>query len=148
MAVADTGENSLTDPGERGTLIVKDKVVERLATKAALDTDGVLPRAQGLDKLTGRDLPRVRVQISGHRVRAGLDIAARWPTPLTELTDTVRSNVARALTAFGGLQVDGIDVSVPAIIVDPDVAHSVVGTHESASSADIDAEPTDGSSPT
>ncbi len=106
------------EPAERGSLTIKDKVVERLATKAALDTDGVLPRSAGLDKLTGRDLPRVRVQISGDRVRAGVDIAARWPMPLPALTASVRRNVAHALSALGGLHVDGVDVSVPAVLVD------------------------------
>lgn len=107
------------DPAERGSLTIKDKVVERLAAKAALDTDGVLPRSAGLDKLTGRDLPRVRVQISGDRVRAGVDVAARWPVPLPALTASVRRNVARALSTMGGLHVDGVDVTVPAVIVDP-----------------------------
>ncbi len=118
MVVADHAAQPATDPGERGTLTVKDRAVERLATRAALDTDGVLARSQALDKLTGRSLPRVRVAVSGDRVRAGVDIAARWPMPLTELTAAVRTNVARALTNFAGLKVDGIDVTVPAIIVE------------------------------
>jgi uncharacterized alkaline shock family protein YloU len=110
---------SRTEPAERGTLTIKDKVVERLAVKAALDTDGVLARSEGFGKLTGRDLPRVRVLISGGRVRAGVDIAALWPTPLPALTASVRDNVARALSSLAGLHVDGVDVTVPAIIVDP-----------------------------
>ena len=115
-------------------MTIKDKVVERLAVKAALDTDGVLARSEGFGKLTGRDLPRVRVLISGGRVRAGVDIAALWPTPLPALTASVRDNVARALSSLAGLHVDGVDVTVPftpgrmdasqdvtvpAIIVDP-----------------------------
>ena len=99
-------------------MTIKDKVVERLAVKAALDTDGVLARSEGFGKLTGRDLPRVRVLISGGRVRAGVDIAALWPTPLPALTASVRDNVARALSSLAGLH-DGVDVTVPAIIVDP-----------------------------
>lgn len=149
MVVADYAAQPSTDPGERGTLTVKDRVVERLATRAALDTDGVLARSQTLDKLTGRSLPRVRVAISGDRVRAGLDVAARWPMPLPELTAAVRTNVARALTSFAGLQVDGIDVTVPVIIVEQ-AASSNDATIDDASvtaAPEDDAEPTDRSTP-
>lgn len=100
------------DPGERGTLIVHDKVAERVAARAALDTDGVLAHGSGLDKITGRERPRVRVMIAGNRVRAHLDIAAAWPRALPQLGRQVQDNVATALRDFAGLHVDGVEVAI------------------------------------
>lgn len=107
------------DPGTRGRLTIGDKVVQRLAARAALDTAGVQHHSAGIDKITGRDLPRVRVQISGGRVRAGVDIAVAWPWPLATVAADVQANVTQALTTWAGLHVDAVDVSVPSI-VDPD----------------------------
>ena len=63
--------------------MVRDKVAQRIAVKAALDTPGVQPHAAGLDNLTGRDLPRARVDISATRIRAYLTIAVAWPQSLS-----------------------------------------------------------------
>ncbi len=104
---------------DRGTLVVRDKVVERIATRAALDTAGVEHHAEGLGKLIGRDLPRIDVRVAGDRVRAHLDIAARWPASLPDLTGNVRTNVARALTEYAGLTVDAVDVTVAAVVLAP-----------------------------
>jgi uncharacterized alkaline shock family protein YloU len=112
---------TLGDPGNRGALTVHDKVVERLASRAALETAGVHRHGAGIGKLTGRDLPRVHVQISGDRVRAGVHIAVAWAWPLPTVVADVQANVAHALTAWAGLHVDAVDVSVPAV-VNPDDA--------------------------
>lgn len=113
--VADTPTGD-DDPGTRGSLTIHDKVVRRLATRAALDTAGVARQAAAIDKLTGRDLPRVHVQVSGDRVRAGIDIAVAWPSVLPTVAAAVQRNVGHALHAFAGLQVDAVDVSVPSIV--------------------------------
>ena len=109
-----------TDPARRGALVIRDKVAERIATKAALDTDGVQPRTAIVDKLTGRQLPKVQMMISAHRARAAIDVAVPWPYPLTTVTAAVRDNVARALSRMAGLQVDGVDVTVSAVVAATD----------------------------
>lgn len=106
------------DPGERGALVVRDKVAQRVAVKAALDTPGVQSYAAGLDKLTGRDLPRARVDISATRVHAHLTIAVAWPHSLPKVGAAVQRNVTEALTGSGGFHVDGVDVAIEAIITD------------------------------
>ena len=112
---------TLGDPDARGTLTIHDKVVRRLASRAALDTAGVQRHGAGIDKITGRGLPRVHVQIAGDRVRAGVDIAVAWAWPLPTVAAAVQANVTHALTAWAGLHVDAVDVSVPSV-VDPDAA--------------------------
>ena len=108
-------------PSNRGTLTVKDKVAQHLAVRAALDTAGVRTHAGGLDKLTGRELPRVDVSVSGDHVRATVDIAVQWPQPLTTVTAAVRANVTHALSTWAGLTVDGVDVSVAVVVTEPTV---------------------------
>ena len=47
------------DIGQRGTLKIGDQVAQRLAVRAGQPAPpGVCRHAAGLDKLTGRDLPR------------------------------------------------------------------------------------------
>ncbi len=114
--VADEATAEPVDPGDRGSLVVRDKVAQRVAVHAALATPGVEPHSAGLDKLTGRDLPRVRVVVSATRVRAHLSIAVAWPESLSEVGAAVQRNVAQALTDSAGLQVDGVDVAIEAIV--------------------------------
>lgn len=108
----DEHSGAATDPGERGSLDVRDRVVQRMAVHAALATPGVQKYSAGLGKLTGRELPRARVDVSGAHVRAHLTIAVSWPLPLAEVAAAVQRNVARTLGDSAGLQVDGVDVVI------------------------------------
>jgi uncharacterized alkaline shock family protein YloU len=109
-------DNRPTDPGQRGKLVVHDKVAQRISVKAALDTPGVHRHAAGLDKLTGRVLPRARVMVSATHVRAQLDIAVTWPHSLQQVGAAVQRNVAEALSECVGLTVDGVDVAIDAVV--------------------------------
>ncbi|MFP5078699.1 Asp23/Gls24 family envelope stress response protein [Rhizobium sp. YIM 134829] len=107
-----------SDPGDRGSLTVHDRVAEQIAAKAALDTTGVQLHASGLNKLTGRTTPKTQVSIAGGRVRATVDIAMPWSYHLSAVGAAVRANVTFALSHLAGLQVDGVDVAVTAITHD------------------------------
>jgi uncharacterized alkaline shock family protein YloU len=97
-------------------LVIRDKVAQRVAEKAARDTIGVQSHAAGLNKLTGRELPRAKVYLSATRVRAHLDIAVTWPHSLPRVGAAVQRNVSDALVNAVGLQVDGVDVAIEAIV--------------------------------
>ncbi|PZT99544.1 MAG: Asp23/Gls24 family protein [Gordonia sp. (in: high G+C Gram-positive bacteria)] len=105
-------EASTIPPGDRGRLIVRDKVAERVAEHAALHSPNIHAYATGLDTLTGRKLPRVRVVIAGNRVRAHLELAVAWPCALPDVARRVQDNVADALEHYAGLQVDGVDIAI------------------------------------
>jgi uncharacterized alkaline shock family protein YloU len=113
---------TVDDAAHRGALIIRDKVAQRIATKAALDTTGVQAHAAVLDKLTRRTLPKVEMMISADRARAAVDVAVPWPYPLTQVTAAVRDNVAHALSELAGLHVDGVDVTVSSIVTADDTA--------------------------
>lgn len=108
----------VTDPGERGSLHLRDRAVERIVEAAALEVDGVLRHAETLDRVTGRQLPRIEVVVAGRRVRASVEVATRWPTPLADLTARTRENVTGALERLAGLTVDAVDVHVAHLSTD------------------------------
>ena len=114
------------DPGARGTLTVKQRVVERLATRAAVETDGVQHFRRGIDKLTGREFPKADVVVSGDHVRASVEIAVAWGRSLATTAAAVQTNVTNALTTMSGLIVDGVDVHVAGIVPAADSGRRIV----------------------
>lgn len=104
------------DPGERGRLVVRDKVAQRIAEHSVRLTDGVHSHSAGLDKLTGRELPRATVQVAGDRARAQVNIAVVWPQSAVAVAAAVQRNVIDALGAYADLSVDGVDVSIDAVV--------------------------------
>lgn len=109
-----------TDAATRGALIVEDRVAQRLAEHAAATTAGVLAYAAGMDRLTGRTLPRARVLSAGPRVRVHIDLAVRWDRPLPQLVRAVHDNVAAALHDYGSYHVDGIDLAITKLVTATD----------------------------
>ncbi|WP_179272816.1 MULTISPECIES: Asp23/Gls24 family envelope stress response protein [unclassified Rhodococcus (in: high G+C Gram-positive bacteria)] len=108
-------ETAAVDPGERGSLEIKHKAVERLAVLAARSTDAVAGPQPGLRVLSGRDLPKADVTISGSRVRAQVAVAVTWPSPLAKVAADVRAAVARDLSELGIYTVDRVDVTVQCV---------------------------------
>ncbi|QCQ93604.1 Asp23/Gls24 family envelope stress response protein [Rhodococcus sp. SGAir0479] len=100
------------DAGSRGALNVDDRVARKLAEHAAATTPGVLAYSAGMDRLTGRALPRARVLSAGRRIRVHIDLAVRWGRPLPPLVRAVHDNVTTALRDYGSYHVDGIDLAV------------------------------------
>ncbi|MDI9893799.1 MULTISPECIES: Asp23/Gls24 family envelope stress response protein [Rhodococcus] len=103
------------EPGERGSLEIKHKAVERLAVLAARGTESVTDRNPGLRVLGGRDLPKADVTINGTRVRAQVAVAVTWPSPLAKVAANVRAAVARDLSELGIYTVDRVDVTVQCV---------------------------------
>lgn len=119
--MADTGAAAeapalADDAGERGSLTVRDRAVERLVIAAALDCDGVDRRSTGVDRITGRELPRADVVVSGDHVRAAVAVAVEWRRPLAETSSAVAQRVTHALATMSGLVVDGVDVHVATVL--------------------------------
>ncbi|MBJ7338821.1 Asp23/Gls24 family envelope stress response protein [Mycolicibacterium sp.] len=111
-------EGDSAEPGGRGNLVVRDKVAQRLAVHTARLTSGVHTHAAGLDKLTGRELPRATVSVAGDRVRVQVSIAVAWPQPATGVAADVQRNITEALRTYAALTVDRVDVAIDAV-VDP-----------------------------
>lgn len=101
-----------TDAGERGSLHVADKAVERIAAHTASLVDGVVQTRSGLDKLVGRSLPKASSDVHGDRVRISVDIAVLWPLSVADVARAVRRDVQAAVSYLTNMRVLGVDVSV------------------------------------
>jgi uncharacterized alkaline shock family protein YloU len=109
----------LDDPGWRGSLVIKDRAVQRIAEAAALGVTGVVPADKSTNAVNtalGRAYPRVDCDVAGGRVRAELEIVGVWPTPAPLLAGQVRDTVTDQLERLAGLTVDAVDVTVAKII--------------------------------
>ncbi len=104
--------DSEDDGATRGTLTVREKVAQRLAVRAALDTPDVLPFPESRTKIAGRSLPQAQLTVTGDRVTAHLKVTVAWPAPAVEVARAVQRNVARTLSDMAGLHVDRVDVTV------------------------------------
>lgn len=107
--------DTLGEAGQRGSLEIKHKAVERLAVLAARSTDAVARPQPGLRVLGGRDLPKADVTVNGSRVRARVAVAVTWPSPLAKVAADVRAAVARDLSELGIYTVDRVDVTVQCV---------------------------------
>lgn len=104
--------DSEDDAATRGTLTVREKVAQRLAVRAALDTPNVLPFSERLTKIAGRSLPQAQLTVTGNRVTAHLKVTVAWPAPAVDVARAVQRNVAQTLSSMAGLHVDRVDVTV------------------------------------
>lgn len=116
MAETPATDPARREPGQRGALVVKDKVVDRIAILAATSVPGVQRHTSGLDRVTGRGLPRTDVTVAGGHIRARVDIAVTWPQPLPTVAAAVRDAVTERLTTLIGFTVDAVDVAITAIV--------------------------------
>lgn len=115
----DAGAAAATvDPADRGRLHIADRVVEKVAEQAALDTRGVVGSGSALRRAVGRDYPKVRVEVAGGRVRITVDVAALWPLPLARTTADVRGAVTDRVQELVGLHVDSVDVHAARVVLD------------------------------
>jgi uncharacterized alkaline shock family protein YloU len=99
----------MTDSDLPGSLDVRTRVVTRIAEIAAGRVTGVEHVAGGL---TSRALPRAEATVNSGRIRATVEAAAKWPTPIVDVATRIRIAVSEDLAANSGLDVDIVDVRV------------------------------------
>ncbi|CAN5293028.1 hypothetical protein BH18ACT9_BH18ACT9_00180 [soil metagenome] len=107
---------ALPEPAERGKLTISPRVVERVATMAAREVDGVVPVTSTLDRLASRSLPKADAHLAGQRTRIQMSIAAAWPKPLPEVAAAVRDRVSERVASLVSLTVDGVSVEVSSVV--------------------------------
>lgn len=110
--VTDKGPGGEDEKLSRGSTVVHDRVAQRLAVQAALETEHVCPHSSGLDKITGKALPHAQLTVRGNRVRGDVKVAVQWPAPAVQVARNVQRNVVRALSGLAGFDVDDVDVTV------------------------------------
>ncbi|MCJ0903941.1 DUF6286 domain-containing protein [Rhodococcus sp. ARC_M6] len=116
MAVAERSNSSTAqpDPGERGSLVIKDRAMSKIATAAAVNVPGVVRQTGGLTRLTGRDLPRADIAMGADAIAVNLFIAVTWPCSVVDLTGRVRDEVGRSVESLTGYPLTDMNVMIAA----------------------------------
>ena len=131
LAVQAIGEPD-TGPSVAGQIVLADRVVRRIASRAASEIAGVgsaAPRllglpltAPGLDRLGRRTddltaLPTVVAHVEGQRVFLTVTVSVAYPRPLQDTAAQIRHRISERLTELTGLQVAQVDVHISALVV-------------------------------
>lgn len=105
--VVDADRAPLAEPGERGSLTVLDRAIERIADASLTRTSGIVSGGGAF----GRRPSRVKVTQEGRVVRAAADCTVSWPRPAVAVADDLRRDIARGMTD-SGLHAESVDVRV------------------------------------
>ncbi|MEH3078655.1 MAG: hypothetical protein PGN11_18665 [Quadrisphaera sp.] len=126
----------LAEAGQRGSLVVAERVVVAIARAAATEVPGVATPTQNKnaskntggvsgitsqigDQLTsavGRTLPRASAQVAGDRARINVEVALIWPHPGAQVAATVREHVAARLREYAAITTDSVAVTISAVV--------------------------------
>lgn len=114
--MVDDGSTAAPPGATPGRLVIADRVVERVATYAAAEVDGVASIGSALERAVGRAYPKADAHIAGDRVRLSIDVAVVWPASLPQVATAVRQHVHDQITALVGLHVDAVDVTTAKVV--------------------------------
>ena len=109
----------------RGETIIGATVVEKIATRAASEVDGVGGVLQtGLSRLlpwtVGGDSPaRASAEVGTDTVTVDLTVNVLYPEPVAAVTNEVRTQVIRRLSELCGLRATQVNIAVPALVTPP-----------------------------
>ena len=109
------------DPGDRGSLTIADRVVEKVASQAVTEVDLATgaPRSL-LGRRVGAQDPdrraRADARVDGDLVSVSVSLAVQWPAPVRQVAAQVREHLTTRISELTGLQVAEVDVDVPALV--------------------------------
>lgn len=96
----------------RGSLEIKHRALSRTAIAAASKDPRVTRTTGGMSRLTGRELPRADVTLGEDTVSVNLYVGVRWPSQITDVTESVHRTVEAALATMTGVHVHRVNVLV------------------------------------
>ncbi|HLU44372.1 MAG TPA: Asp23/Gls24 family envelope stress response protein [Natronosporangium sp.] len=109
------------DVADRGRTTIADRVVSKIAARAAAEverTGGASRRLLGIT--IGRPPetapPRVTVHLDGEVALVHVAMSVAWPAPVRQVAQQVRDQVAAQVQQQTGLTVAEVDVSVTALV--------------------------------
>ena len=119
------GRHAATDAGadagdDRGSLSIADVVVEKVATAAAGEVEGVGGAARRvLGVPTGRDSgdgsPQVSARVAGSVAALDVRLTVSYPASVRQVTEAAREHIADRVRALTELEVSRVDIDVAAL---------------------------------
>jgi uncharacterized alkaline shock family protein YloU len=121
MSALDVRAVPLPAPGQRGRTAIADRVVTKLAARAAAEVEqagGAAPQLAGITvgRQTGKGPARVSVRIDGHLAMIEMRLSLTYPAPVRTLTRQVRLHVIDRVTSLTGLEVRHVDIEVTRLL--------------------------------
>ncbi|MEL4163584.1 Asp23/Gls24 family envelope stress response protein [Corynebacterium bovis] len=109
---------------------IDEKILDRIARRAALSVPGVIEHSSGLNRLTGRSLPRFDIRVAPAERAASVDaqIAVRWPSPVVAVAQATRETVAEWIEHTTGVPVVAVNVDVVTLVAADGTTSSGAGT--------------------
>lgn len=109
--------NERDDPGQRGTLTIADRVVEKVAGYAVTLVDGAAaaPRrilGVAVGERDEDDRPNVKASVTGSTATVEAAIAVAWPASVRSVVADTRRRIREEVRRTTDVQVDYIDVDV------------------------------------
>lgn len=104
----------------RGHTIISPSVIEKIASVAAAEADGVEGVARsGITRMMpfGQDSPKADADVRGEHATVDMSIRVRYPQPVGKTCEAVRQRVASRLRELTGLAVNQINISVPELVL-------------------------------
>lgn len=98
--------------------VISEKAVGRIVEQALASVPGCIRHASGLDKVTGRELPRWEIDLDSENRAMSIvaQIAVRWPSPVTEVAATARQALHAWVERYTDIPVIKADVTVAAVV--------------------------------
>jgi uncharacterized alkaline shock family protein YloU len=119
LTPADVGSAfpELGDPAERGSLVVGDRVVQRVAGYAVTLVDGVSAaprRVLGVSVGEARDdkAASVDARVDGNTATISTSVAIGWPASVREVAGQLRRRVRADVERITGVRVAHVDIDV------------------------------------
>ncbi|MFH5211790.1 Asp23/Gls24 family envelope stress response protein [Antrihabitans spumae] len=120
LSATEASGSQADDPGQRGTLTIKNRAAMRIVEISALEIPGVIRSNTRLGNLTGRDLPRAVVDMASEHPNIRVDIAVEWPSPIAAVCGQVRDRVVTEVVRLTGRHPSRVDVAVADVVANID----------------------------
>lgn len=106
-----------TDPAERGTLVIQDRVVERVAGHAVtlVGSAAASPRrllGVNLGEARPDDQAHVDARVDGDVAVVEASIAVQWPASVRSVAEQTRRRIREEVSRVTGVRVDHVDIEV------------------------------------
>lgn len=99
----------------RGRLEIHERVVRKIAERAAAGVAGYTEQSTMWERFGGRPLPHADARVIGRHVRLEVEVGASGGTALPDHAAAVRDAVAREVAELTGFTVDRVDVRIVAV---------------------------------
>ncbi|NYE34971.1 putative alkaline shock family protein YloU [Nocardioides cavernae] len=98
-------------PESRGNLSVRAQALQHVVESVALEVPGVVRTEGGLPGVRP-STPRASVRVRGTSARVTVEVACRWPAPVTRIAAEVRDHVLDRASELSGVRLGTVDVTV------------------------------------